>query len=218
VIFAMETVAGLLDAIVAHGIPDHLQAERTLRATLSVLGERLTDDEAAALSKALPAELAPVLDRSEYDGDFSAADFFERTRRRLPASPSPGKVREAVEVVLQALGTELDEESRGRLVRALPVDLSRHLVPIELGEPRPHMPRPPAHVLTTLATGRPGSQHPLAESAPAPGHTHSVAANDAPHAETKLSSARGLTQERHEESLATGRPPQPAHPVTETSD
>jgi hypothetical protein len=156
----MDTVASLIDSVVAHGIPDRPQAERTLRATLSVLGERLSDDEAAALGKALPAELARLVDQSEYDSDFSAADFYERTRRRLQASAG----------------------------------------------------------LTTLATGRPGSRHPLSESPPPAGHTHSAARSDDPHAETKLSSARGLTQERHDESLSTGRPPQPAHPVSGTSD
>jgi hypothetical protein len=37
-------------------------------------------------------------------------------------------------------------------------------------------------------------------------HADSVARSDAPHEDTKLSSARGTTQERLHETLAEGRP------------
>jgi hypothetical protein len=157
-----------------------------------------------------------MLDQSEYDGDFSASDFYERSRRRIRATP--GRTREAIEVVLRVLGDQLDEARRDRLIRTLPPDVGRHLAPLELGEPPPYGSKSPAHVLTTLAAGRPGSRHPLSESSPPAGHAHSVAKNGEPHAETKLSSAHGLTQERHDESLATGRPPEPLHPVAKTSD
>jgi hypothetical protein len=40
-------------------------------------------------------------------------------------------------------------------------------------------------------------------------HAHSVAASRDPHGEIKLSSARGLTQEREHESLATAQRPVP---------
>jgi hypothetical protein len=43
-----------------------------------------------------------------------------------------------------------------------------------------------------------------------------MAKSDDPHADTKLSSSQGLTQERFEESLATGKPPGPVHPVSDT--
>jgi uncharacterized protein (DUF2267 family) len=212
----MESVAALLDSIVAHGLPDRSQAERALRATVRVLGERLTDDEASALGTGLPAELSRMLDQSEYDGDFSASDFYERTRRRIRATP--GRTREAIEVVLRVLGDQLDEARRDCLIRTLPPDVGRHLAPLELDAPPPYGSKSPARVLTTLAAGRPGSRHPLSESSPPAGHAQAVAKNDEPHAETKLSSAHGLTQERHGESLATGRPPEPACPVAKTSD
>jgi len=37
-------------------------------------------------------------------------------------------------------------------------------------------------------------------------HRHSVARSDDPHADSKLSSARGLRQEREQRTLASGRP------------
>ncbi len=61
--------------------------------------------------------------------------------------------------------------------------------------------------VATVASSRPGSTHPLSESAPPAGHTHSVARNPSPHEETKLSASKGLTQERFDETLGTGRAP-----------
>jgi hypothetical protein len=46
-------------------------------------------------------------------------------------------------------------------------------------------------------------------------HAHSVARSENPHADTKLSSSPGLTQERLGDSLAEARPG-PAHPVSDT--
>jgi hypothetical protein len=54
-------------------------------------------------------------------------------------------------------------------------------------------------------------------------HSHSVAANDNPHGDTKLSSSRGTTQEREHETLAEGHPSSkrsiseahPARPLSE---
>lgn len=190
------------------GGADESAAEQALRATLIVLGQRLTDDESRALRTDLPEKLAAVVAQSEYDGDFDAAELYERVRRRQPEL-SAGMARERTEVVLRVLTGVLSDEVVQRLVRALPADLGRHLLPIEVGEPPPHA-RPArepqsAHV-TTLAHGRPGSTRPLSEARALPGHTHSVAENADPHADTKLSSSRGFTQERHRESLASGRP------------
>jgi hypothetical protein len=68
---------------------------------------------------------------------------------------------------------------------------------------------------TTLATGRPGSRHPVSEAHEDRAHTESIARSDDPHGDTKLSSSRGLTQERLRETLAEGRPG-PEHPVSNT--
>jgi uncharacterized protein (DUF2267 family) len=196
--------AKLVARIIDTGVSNPDLAERALRSTLSVLGERLTDDEALALTACLPEELARVVEQSEYgdDGDFDAAEFYERVSRRENTSASVA--REHVNVVLQALGAELDDALRRRLVRALPKPIGEQLIPADFGEPPPH--RHPAHAarVSTLANGRPGSRHPIAEAAPSRGHAHSIACNDDPHGETKLSSSKGLTQERLDETLASG--------------
>jgi hypothetical protein len=77
------------------------------------------------------------------------------------------------------------------------------------------VPPPRAPAMSTLASARPGSTHPLSEAAPPSGHTHSVARNPSPHEETKLSGAKGTTQERLDETLGAGRPPGPARPVAD---
>ena len=58
-------------------------------------------------------------------------------------------------------------------------------------EPRPpsiYRPAPKQPVGGTLATGRPGSDHPLSDSRPSGGHANSIAETDDPHAD-RLSSA-----------------------------
>lgn len=205
----------LVERVMSGGIPDQATAERALRAVLSTLGERLTEDEAHVLATRLPADLARVVDESDYDLDFDAGEFYERTRLR--EHTTPGLAREHADVVLRVVGEALGEVS-SRIVRALPADIGRQLVGPDDGEPPPHAPPPRASHLSTLAHGRPGSAHPLSEAAPSAGHQSSVARSDDPHGETKLSSGRGLTQERLRETLATGRPPQPLHPIAETDD
>ncbi len=212
----MVTASVVLDRVMSAGIPDDALAKRIVRATVSVLGERLTEDEARLLVRRLPDELADAVEQDGYDGDFDAAELYDRIRRRARADV--GVAREGAEIVLQAIGELLEDEERTRLVRALPEPVARHLLPRDFGEPPEHVPPSHAPPLTTLAHGRPGSRHPLSEAAPPSGQTHSVAANDDPHAETKLSSSHGLTQERRNASLATGHPPEPDRPIDEAKD
>lgn len=201
------------------GIPDEVVADKAMRLTLSILGQRLMDDEALALSANLEGELARIVEQSEYsdsEGAFDASEFYERVRRAEETPPAAA--REHVNVVLESLGAAIDDELRTRLIRALPKPIGDQLVPAQFGEPAAYAEPVHAPRIDTLAQGRPGSRHPLAEAAPPSGQTHSVARNEDPHAETKLSSAQGLTQERLGDSLAAGRPPGPERPVAEAKD
>ena len=199
-------------------------ALRLLNATLTVLGERLMRDEAAALGGVLGPELARVIAASAYEGDFDAAELYDRVLlREADGDPSlaPAVAREHVHVVLRAIAARLDDGTRRRVVRGLPAELGVLLAP---PGPRafvlpPHAEHhaPPSSV-RSLATGRPGGLHPLSEARADVAHSQSVARSDDPHGETKLSSARGTTQERHGETLATGRPPAPKRTVAETDD
>lgn len=191
----------LLDALAQQGLTDANAARRALRSTLSVVGERLVEDEAKALAEVLPAELS-VLIEGNYDSSFDDDELFERVRRREDARP--GRAREDAEIVLAVVGEQLDHDRRVRIARGLP-GLAGELLrgDRELGEPAPHRVVPHD---SSLASARPGSTHPVSEAAPPAGHTHSVATNPSPHEETKLSGAKGLTQERLDDTLAAGRP------------
>lgn len=199
-------------------------AERLLDATLAVLGERLMRDEATALGGVLGPDLARVVTASGYDRDFDAGELYDRVRLREATgtdAPAAATAREHVHVVLRAIAARLDEGTRRRVVRALPDEIGDLLAapgPRVFDLP-PHGDHhaPPSSV-RSLATGRPGSLHPLSEGRLDGAHSQSVARSDDPHGETKLSSARGTTQERRAHTLATGRPPAPERTVAETDD
>lgn len=215
---SQEAMTPLWDRIGARGPLNRSVAEKVVRATLSVLGAHLTDDEALAFAKALPGDLGRVLEETAYRADerFNAAELYDAVGLRLAITPT--MAHEQVTIALHALGETIDPETRLRLVKVLPPDVATHFGSEHFGAPPPHGVAHHGPTVSTLATGRPGSRHPLSESAPSSGHTHSVAVNDDPHGETKLSSSRGLTQERHHEDLATGRPPSTTRPVSEVHD
>src|SRR5205814_101518 len=108
----------LLGRLADHGLTDEASARRALEVTLSVLGERLTDDEARLLAEAVPDELSVNIEDSEYDADFSTAELFERVRRR--ERTTAGRATESTEIVLMALGECLSHEQRIRIARGLP--------------------------------------------------------------------------------------------------
>lgn len=108
----------------------------------------------------------------------------------------------------------MDFDRRRRIARGLPEQAAAlFLGGPERAEPPPHGVAPVAPRSATLASARPGSAHPVSEAAPPSGQMHSVAVNPSPHEETKLSAAKGFTQERLEETLGAGRPPGPTRPV-----
>jgi hypothetical protein len=184
--------------------------DATLLALLEVLpprGSRLLLDDLRgappALSAALAGERAPG----------SCTEFYACGARRLGVPEA--RAVEEMQLVCAELARLVDPEVRGALVRALPDQLATLFQPIE-----PHE-APPVGAGTghTLAQGKPGSSHPLSEARA--GSTHPVGtaqprarqpnsvAEPNPHGDSKVSSARGLTQEREHESLAEGRSKRP---------
>lgn len=196
------------------------EAGRALRATLAVLGERLVDDEAKMLASWLPNGLAKIVEDTDYDADFGTRELFTRVARRMRANA--GRAVEDTEIVLAALGETLGGERAKRLAKALPETAADLVLGKRDPDPSLEVPAHPdsrrAPRMNTIATGRPGSAHPVSEARPPSGHSHSVAVEDAPHADTKLSSARGTTQERLHETLAEGRPPRPARVLGDAKD
>jgi uncharacterized protein (DUF2267 family) len=188
-------------------------ASALARATVAGLSAALWPDEADRLGRALPASLRAILRGTRTPAIAHAGDLFARVAAQEDCPLGASSSREHVQAACAAIAEIVDAEALAIARRRLANDLAELLTPPH-EESRPDRPTH-VHGRTTLAEGRPGSLHPISLARPERGHEHSVARNAEPHAETKLSSSRGLTQERQNESLATGRPG-PKRPLDES--
>lgn len=199
-----------------HAAPfaDRHAAERAVEATLRTFAAAAPAPLRRALGSELPAEFAPFLSGERSTLTMDAARFDAEIARQLGVAV--GFATEQAEIVCAVLGSLVDPELRARLQSGLDPQLGERFAP------RSYPPGPvhaehgaAAHSLATgrpggshpLHEGAPGSQHPVSSSRPPSAQTGSVASEENPHANTKLSSAHGSTQEREHETLAEGRNP-----------
>jgi hypothetical protein len=180
------------------------QAKAALWSTLELVASGLTTSERDALARALPPSFTAAVGRAAMLTPSTDGGRLERIAERGGAAA--GRAVEAAEVACSVIGQSVPASVRAWLAAALP-DLARFFEPRAAPEPPPvHVGHPPS-VPHDLAEGRPGSRHPLADANPLErAHRHSVARSDDPHGDSKLSSARGLSQERAGQTLATGEP------------
>lgn len=187
------------------GLVDEAAARHAIVATLEALGAYVPEPERDVLGLALPQKLAHALAARRFRGPGSAAALEKALMKSQ--HENLGYAREQLEIVCGALGEALPDEVATRVEHALEPSIAALFKPVsrdDVGEPPPYeLAHSPKH--HTLATGRPGSEHPIATSAPKDAQTESVTAEN-PHEDTKLSSTHGETQEREEESLATAHP------------
>jgi uncharacterized protein (DUF2267 family) len=184
-----------VEHVAAHaGLPFD-RAERAVRAVLGGIGAYLTEAHRQLVAEELPPALGASL-----VGEHDVAMPIEE--RLLGPGMTAGRAREVIASACRVLVEELSNDALRALREDLPITMSALLA-----APSPAIDREPAQPQrhATLASGRPGSTHPISEARPARRQTDSVAGNN-PHASTKLSSASGTTQERHHETLAEGRP------------
>lgn len=176
-------------------------AEWMTRVVLCVLGERLSRLEAEALAQALPEHIGAYLRGGTHGQEFDTPEFYARVAIELGIRS--GIAVEQANIVCQAVA----EAVGGEVVHRLQLELPRSMGALfELREP--FEPPPSVHLdpsRRTLAEGRPGGTRPLYAARPDRAQSESVVRSENPHADEKLSSARGLTQEREEETLATSR-------------
>lgn len=199
------------------GLGSEEDAERVVYVTVRALGERLDTDEATALAGKLPAQLGARLRMAQYERDFDVDELYARVARREGVAPGFGA--EHAQTVCQVLGEAMGPELRRRFALHLGPDFGALFEPRFVTSPPPR----PVHIDpevtagegVTLASGRPGSRQPVSSSAADRAHSESVARSDDPHGDTKLSSSRGLTQQRQGDSMAEGRPG-PKHPMSAT--
>ncbi|NUO54933.1 MAG: DUF2267 domain-containing protein [Polyangiaceae bacterium] len=170
--------------------------ERAIDAVLDAIGRLLTPDEAGSIAQHLPARLATILvlaseSTEAVDSERDVVSLVA-SREGMPASAA----YETVKVTCEVFAGYLPEDVVERLQHDLPSELAALLV-------HPHgewcVPEPVVPVsapvrrrrgATTLASGRPGSSHPVSESRPERAHSNSVVRNPNPHGDTKLSSGR----------------------------
>jgi uncharacterized protein (DUF2267 family) len=194
----------LVDEVMGHaGLGSPAEAERAIRAVFEVLAERVSRSEAEALADELPATLAEPLRHGHYERDFDLDELYARVAFR--EAVSPGFAMEHTLSTCQVVAQVVSARVLERLQRALPGAIaSLFELRATASGPLPRQ-RVAAH-RNTLAEGRPGSQRPLSDARTDGAHSQSVVCADNPHGDTKLSSSRGMTQEREHESLAEGRP------------
>jgi uncharacterized protein (DUF2267 family) len=179
-------------------------ALRALRATLETLGGLLTSSEREFLADALPPHSAQIVRRAPVTAQGNLNEFMHRVAARERVRL--GLAVEHAEIVCRALGETLSHAALTRLRRAVP-DMAALFEPAPELDASPVQHTPSSDAPADLAEGHPGGTHPLATADPLLlAHRHSIARSDDPHAETKLSSACGLTQEREARTLATGQP------------
>lgn len=202
----LETLVGEIQR--QTGLDSQERVLRLVRRVLSSLDEVLVDDELATLRASIPPSLQEALVGRVGRAQSSVDRLFNRVQRaelvRRPVA------LERTEIVCRQLGAMLPPDVATRWARDLPPPVAALFLSTppagytsDAPAPRPSIPRP-APPPWTLATGRPGSSNPVSEGHPERAHRHSVLRADDPHADTRLSASRGLTQERAHESLAEG--------------
>lgn len=188
------------------------EARSALQATLRALRSGLTDDEAQVLAEELDPPCAAPLSEAHYDGELSVEEFHRRVALHERQRGSVGA--EHAQLVCQVLGGLLSPSALQWLTQHVPMLAREFAAPAipQVISCVEHLRSEPAPE-HTLAAGRPGGSRPLSDARPTSNqplstgraenaHAHSVARSDDPHGDTKLSSARGLTQEREDQSLA----------------
>jgi hypothetical protein len=182
---------------------DANDAELALTTTLETLGFVLPARLVRELESELPEPCGWPLafGRSVSENQKRTATWGARSRE---PHELPGRTVERIQEVCAVLARVLPS--------ALVADISRELSPQLRAafEPRraSALPPPARGLPGTIAGGRPGSTHPISEARPGSRHplstsTRAASLADAnPHGDTKLSSARGMTQEREHETVA----------------
>jgi hypothetical protein len=146
----------------------------------------------------LPDEALKALRSPREEPDVLDVDAVSRAvseRLGVPLSHAAELVPSVCRVVDEAL----DEEGRHHLRRNLPDSLVQ-----TFERSKPHEATRLAGVGHTLADGEAGSRRPVSEADVA--EEDSVAADDDPKGDTKLSGAKGIAQERRRRTLAEGKP------------
>jgi uncharacterized protein (DUF2267 family) len=184
------------------GIDEDQAARRAARAVTSVMLEQFSTHDRAWLAECLPRGVG--ISAGPPRSAEAVQDLYERVAAR--EGVELGFAVEHTQSVSRALSECLSDEARMHVTQLLPsavADLfelrDQEHAPSAAVHGEPHRAR------RTLSEGHPTSERPLSQSHPHEAQSDSVAQSRNPHADTKLSSSAGATQEREHETLAEAR-------------
>jgi uncharacterized protein (DUF2267 family) len=104
-------------------------AEAALTATLSVLGERLTGDEARDLAAQLPGEIADAVETHGPGERFDLEEFYRRVAEREERDVNPAVAREHARAVMDVVLGAVSGGERADVVAQLPLEYRSDLIP-----------------------------------------------------------------------------------------
>jgi uncharacterized protein (DUF2267 family) len=204
----------LIDAVQDHaGLASRSDAEATTAAVFGALAERVLPGDRRAVKALVPEELRSAFD-VERKSDETGVDAIVQ-EVAVVEGIAPGFGREHLVVVGAAAASALHPDAITALRTHLPDELAalfRETTPRRVTRPTPHSSPLAGRRISEahdgsrhVAEARLGSARPISEAKDDPAQTDSVARSDDPHADTKLSGAKGMTQTREHESLSEGK-------------
>jgi uncharacterized protein (DUF2267 family) len=101
-------------------IPTHDEAEQAVRATLRVLGHRLTGGETHDIASQLSPSLAVELPAEGPGERFGLEEFYRRVAEEEPGDESPAVARRHARAVLAALKNSLTGHEYDHMAAQLP--------------------------------------------------------------------------------------------------
>jgi uncharacterized protein (DUF2267 family) len=114
-----EFVAAVKESL---GLPDNQSAERAIRATLTVLGQRLEGGEAKDLASQLPGGLADALPNEGAGERFDVDTFYQRIADQEGDGVTVAQARQHARAIAKGLETALSDGEWRNFTSQLPED------------------------------------------------------------------------------------------------
>jgi uncharacterized protein (DUF2267 family) len=119
-----EFVAAVKESL---GLPDNQSAERAIRATLTVLGQRLEGGEAKDLASQLPGGLADALPNEGAGERFDVDTFYQRIADQEGDGVTVAQARQHARAIAKGLETALTGGEWNNFTSQLPQDFQDFL-------------------------------------------------------------------------------------------
>jgi uncharacterized protein (DUF2267 family) len=109
------------------GLPDNQSAERAVRATLTVLGQRLAGGEAKDLASQLPAGIKDALPDEGAGERFDVDTFYQRIAEQEGDGVTVAQARQHARAIAKGLETALTDGEWQNFTSQLPQDFQDFL-------------------------------------------------------------------------------------------